>query len=235
MDSLDGGVRTFAHRGASAHAPENTREAFETALAMGAGAVETDVWVTADGWAVLDHDGVFGPRFRRRKIAETARADLPAELCTMEELYEVVGTGADVSIDVKDPAAFEPLLAAARDHGEGAEELLWLCHPDLETVASWRQQTSAKLVLSTRLQGHKQLPEQLIAALRERGIDALNLRHGEWNGGLVAMAHRFERYALAWGLEHEREMAALVNVGIDGIYSNHVDRMTAVIALFGDS
>ena len=50
----------FAHRGARAHAPENTIEAFTLALRLGATGLESDVWSTADGEAVLDHDGVIG-------------------------------------------------------------------------------------------------------------------------------------------------------------------------------
>jgi glycerophosphoryl diester phosphodiesterase len=45
-----------AHRGASAHAPENTMEAFRLAVEMGADAVETDVHLTADGQLALMHD-----------------------------------------------------------------------------------------------------------------------------------------------------------------------------------
>ena len=50
----------FAHRGARAHAPENTLEAFRLALRLGATGLESDVWLTADGVAVLDHDGAVG-------------------------------------------------------------------------------------------------------------------------------------------------------------------------------
>lgn len=46
----------IAHRGASAYAPENTLEAFELALSMGADALEMDVRVTADGVPVVMHD-----------------------------------------------------------------------------------------------------------------------------------------------------------------------------------
>ena len=60
----------FAHRGARAHAPENTLEAFGLALRLGATGLESDVWVTADGEVVLDHDGLVGRRVgRRRRIA----------------------------------------------------------------------------------------------------------------------------------------------------------------------
>lgn len=47
----------FAHRGARAYAPENTLEAFALALKLGADGLESDVWLTADGVPVLDHDG----------------------------------------------------------------------------------------------------------------------------------------------------------------------------------
>jgi glycerophosphoryl diester phosphodiesterase len=46
----------FAHRGASAHAPENTLAAFELALAQNADAIELDVKLSADGHAVVIHD-----------------------------------------------------------------------------------------------------------------------------------------------------------------------------------
>jgi glycerophosphoryl diester phosphodiesterase len=46
----------FAHRGASAHAPENTLAAFELALAQNADAIELDAKLSADGVAVVIHD-----------------------------------------------------------------------------------------------------------------------------------------------------------------------------------
>ena len=46
----------FAHRGASAHAPENTLAAFELALTQNADAIELDVKLSADGHVVVIHD-----------------------------------------------------------------------------------------------------------------------------------------------------------------------------------
>ena len=46
----------IAHRGASAHAPENTLAAFREAARLGADMVEFDVQMSADGAAVVIHD-----------------------------------------------------------------------------------------------------------------------------------------------------------------------------------
>ncbi len=69
----------FAHRGASAHAPENTLEAFSLALRLGASGLESDVWLTRDRIPVLDHDGVVrGGLRRKRPISTVDRAELPS-------------------------------------------------------------------------------------------------------------------------------------------------------------
>jgi len=98
----------FAHRGARAHERENTLPAFELAVRLGATGLESDVWVTADGVAVLDHDGVVGGRLRRRPIAAVDRSELPDHIPSLEDLYRTVGVDLPLSLDVKDAAAFEP-------------------------------------------------------------------------------------------------------------------------------
>ena len=49
-----------AHRGASSTHPENTLPAFETAIALGADAIELDVRLSADGVPVVMHDADVG-------------------------------------------------------------------------------------------------------------------------------------------------------------------------------
>ncbi len=46
----------IAHRGNSAHCPEDTREAFRSGLALGADGLEFDVRLSADGVAMVIHD-----------------------------------------------------------------------------------------------------------------------------------------------------------------------------------
>jgi glycerophosphoryl diester phosphodiesterase len=216
----------FAHRGARAHAPENTLEAFRLAVRLGASGLESDVWITADGHAVLDHDGVVGGRLRRRPIAELDRAELPEHIPTLADLYAAVGTDLELSLDVKDPSAAAEVVATARD--AGAEARLWLCHPDWRTVAAWRELSPAvKLVESTRGKRLEGSPELHVARSAAAGIDVLNMHHTDWNAGLVAMAHRFDVLAFGWDAQHERVLRELLRSGIDGVYSDHVDRMVS--------
>src|SRR3954462_10305306 len=114
----------FGHRGARAHAPENTLESFSLALRLGATGLESDVWRTSDGDVVLDHDGVVRSGVRRRSIADIARRDLPDHIPTLAELYDEVGTDVPLSLDVKDGAAAEGIVATARAAGGRAVEQL---------------------------------------------------------------------------------------------------------------
>jgi glycerophosphoryl diester phosphodiesterase len=223
---------SFAHRGARAHAPENTLEAFELALRLGASGLESDVWLTADGEAVLDHDGVVGRRgLRRQRVSSVARADLPAHVPTLADLYATCGTGYDLSLDVKDPAAFDRVLAVAAAAGDGAVERLWLCHHDWEVVAGWREANAAvRLVDSTRLDRIKEGAERRAARLSAAGVDAVNMHHVDWTGGLVTLFHRFDVLAFGWDAQVPRVLGELVDMGIDAVYSDHVDRMVDAVA-----
>jgi glycerophosphoryl diester phosphodiesterase len=220
----------FAHRGARAHAPENTIEAFQLALRLGATGLESDVWLTADGEAVLDHDGVVRGRMRRRRVGDVDLAALPSHVPTLDELYAACGTGMHLSLDVKDPAAFDRVVAVARAAGDDALGRLWLCHPDWQQVSAWRTACpDVRLVDSTRLSRIREGVERRAATLADKGIDALNLHRLDWTGGLTTLVHRFGVLAFGWDAQIPRVLDELVDMGIDGVYSDHVDRMVDAV------
>ena len=49
-------IKIYAHRGASAYAPENTLPAFQAAMEQGADGIELDVHLSRDGELVVIHD-----------------------------------------------------------------------------------------------------------------------------------------------------------------------------------
>ncbi len=66
-------MRVFAHRGASAYAPQNTMPAFRKALELGATGVELDVQLTSDGVPVVIHDFVLDTTTDQTGFIHTAR------------------------------------------------------------------------------------------------------------------------------------------------------------------
>ena len=81
----------IAHRGASAHAVENTLHAFEIAAALGADMWEIDVQLTRDGHPVVSHDDallrIFG---REGEIATLTLAEIRALAPDLPTLDEVI-------------------------------------------------------------------------------------------------------------------------------------------------
>jgi len=75
----------------------------------------------------------------------------------------------------------------------------------------------------------RQGPERRAAQLSAAGIDAVNLHYDEWTGGLTTLFHRFGVHAFGWDAQHDRILRNLVRMGIDGVFSDHVDRMVEVI------
>ncbi|HUF00197.1 MAG TPA: glycerophosphodiester phosphodiesterase family protein, partial [Anaerolineales bacterium] len=105
----------FAHRGASAHAPENTLAAFELALAQNADAIELDVKLSADGHVVVIHDPTVdrttGSHGRVKDLSLTQMRSLDAgrffsekyrgeQIPTLEEVFEAVGKRTFINVEL---------------------------------------------------------------------------------------------------------------------------------------
>lgn len=215
----------FAHRGARAHAPENTISAFQLGLKLGANGLESDVWITADGEVVLDHDGVVRVRARKRPISEVNRSALPSHIPTVAEFFQSCGTDFSFSVDIKDENATDGLVSVARESGFDLSRL-FVCHwKSAECFAIRERHPDIKVVDSTRLQRLKDGPEMRAALLANKGIDVLNMHISDWSGGLVTLMHRFNVQAFGWDAQFPSALSNGLLMGLDGIYSDHVDRL----------
>ena len=219
---------TFAHRGARAHAPENTLEAFELALRLGATGLESDVWMTADGVAVLDHDGVVKSGVRKRPISEFERAALPEHIPTLRELLQTCGTDYALSLDLKDPSSAGAIVEVINEVDATLSERTWLCEPSLNRVIELRESfgdAPIRLLQTTRLERIEGTPERRAEYLARHRIDGINLHRTDWNGGLVALFHRFGLVTFGWDMQHEHELRTGLRMGLDAVYSDRVDVM----------
>ena len=223
----------FAHRGAKAYAPENTLQAFVLALKLGATGLQSDVWLTADGEVVCDHDGMARVgRMKRRPIGELRRSQLPAHIPTLAEVLDACGDAYHLSLDLKGGLLVGPaVIAVVREVAADLTPRLWLCSPSLSVVEPLRAvDADVRLVDSPRLTDLREGPERRAAHLGASGIDGISMPGVDWTGGLVALFHRFERAAFSWGLQFEHHLRPALRMGADGVFSDYVDRMVDAYA-----
>ena len=217
----------FAHRGGRAHGPDNTLATFQEALARGARGLETDAWLTADGIVVLDHDGVHRVAKRRHEpMANVRRDELPAHIPTLDELYSACGADFDLAIDVKRRRAAGVIVEVARQHG--ALDRLWLVAPATELLSRWRTLDPAPHLAHT-IKLRERFGDE-VDAVAAGGGEALNMRWPWWTKSFVQRVHNAGLLAFAYDAQSRFALRRCVRLGIDGVFSDHVDRMTAMLS-----
>lgn len=221
-------VLLFAHRGGSdgGH-PQNTIAAFADALERGC-SLESDVRLSADGVPVLVHDPYrlrFGTPvvIRRTSAARLARFGIP----TLADIYRELGTGFELSLDLKDPAA----QVATREVAglAGSLDRLWLVHDDARLLAGIRRSDErVRLVHEARLRdlgAHGINPVGHLDALARHGITAQNTHWDDWTPELVARAHAAGVLAFGSLAQEPRHLREALARGLDGLYSDHLDAL----------
>ncbi len=121
-----------AHRGFHETAPENTERAAALAQAAGAEAIECDVYLSADGTVMVNHDPTTGTLMDRDlSLTASTRAQLQSltfrakalpgdRLPTLEQLFRAVqGEKTIFLVEIKsgDPALIAPLVQTVRTAG----------------------------------------------------------------------------------------------------------------------
>src|SRR5690242_12109722 len=119
----------IAHRGASAYAPENTMSAFDLAMDMGAGFIETDLQLSRDARLVAIHD---------ETLDRTTNGKGPVSAMTVEELRQL---DAGASFSQAAPASTQKKSFA----GE--------CIPTVEEVLAFGNRRDAGLYLELKPRG----------------------------------------------------------------------------------
>jgi len=234
-----GSPLAFAHRGGMAHFPENTLVAFRHAATTGVDGMESDVWLTADGVPVLEHDGVVRSwlGIRRRRFSDLPRSSLPASVPTLADLYALIEARFALSLDIKAVDAEEAVRAVLAVAAEvpGARSRLWLAHDkykesDWRLVASWRElDPEVRLLDSTTVRRFDLPAAQYARRAASAGIDALNLPAREWTPALVEAARAAGLACFAFGAQSRPLIDKVVSYGVDAVYSDHLDRLVPAV------
>lgn len=234
------GPAVIAHRGASAHAPENTLAAFLLAAEMGASFIETDLRYTLDGKFVLVHDARVNRttdgrgRVARLELAALHRLDAGSwfsqqyageRIPTLQEglsLAQELGLGTYIEMKVLlDTALLFSLVRQLRQFQLDRLVLLSFQPSALRAVHA------AEPRLKTALLVRRARPAVAIAT--QAGARLLAPHRKRITASLVARAHRSGFDVVTWTVNGRREMRKMLAMGVDGIMTNWPDRLTELL------
>lgn len=214
----------FAHRGAPrSRSGENTIEAFGRALALGATGLESDVALTADGDPVLIHPHLFR---RGPNVSRLHRAELPAHIPALSDLYSRCGTGFELALDMAQPTAVDAVVSLADRYQ--ALDRLWLTYWHLRILENWRSRwPRVRLVYACMpVYGRS---ARLVRRLAQAHVDAINVHHRFCTARLIADAHEAGIGVFAWGVRSRRPLARVAVLGVDGVFCDNVAEMSNLI------
>ena len=225
----------FAHRGASAHAPENTLAAFTLAAQQAAPAIEFDVKLTADRQVIIHHDmtlerttdgrgplasqplaalreldagGWFGPQFKGEKIPLLA------------EVFEALGRKILMNVELTNystPA--DGLVDAVAEVVRRQKMEEWIMFSSFSAANLARAKRLLPAVpcgylLDGGAPWRKRLEGWLIK------MEAEHPWLEDATPAAVEKAHRRGRRMHVWTVNDPQEMRRLRAMGVDGIFTD---------------
>ena len=231
-----------AHRGVSARYPENTMAAFVAAVQDGAAMLELDVGLPGDGELVVLHDDTldrttdgsgylqdhglqqlrtldagtwFEPRF--------AGAPLP----TLAEVFDRVGGDIAINVEIKPEAVSstaaggieEKVVALVREKGLTDRVVV----SSFEPTAVGRVKRAAPALRASVL-FHHEIPFDPATLVALFGADGLHMNKAHATPEIVAALHAAGLYVAVYTANEAADLRRLVELGVDGIFTDDVAR-----------
>lgn len=242
----------FAHRGASAHAPENTLGAFKLALELGAHGIELDAKLSADGDIVVIHDATVDRttdglgRVSHLTLAALRELDAGVKFSesyrgekvpTLQEVFELVGSRAIINIELTNYSTPKDGLAdrvcqLVKDFGLTKNILFSSFLPS-------NLKRTRKLL--------PEVPRGILAMGGWLGFWArmFGIRYGKYQAlhpklddvsvQQVAHVHRLGRRIFSWTVNAAEDMHRLFTWGVDGIFTDDPKLALEVLSKVHDS
>lgn len=239
-----GTVLAFAHRGGAYHPEieglENTVAAFRHAVELGYDYLETDVHVTRDGVLLAFHDTVLDRVTDRvGEVARLSHAEVRGALVggreavpTLADLFDAF-PDARFNIDLKADGAV-PALAdfiAARD----AWDRVLVGSFSARRLRRFRARTGGRVPTSAA-------PLEVVLCrlftARFGSFQAYQVPHRRGRvqvvtPGFVRRAHAAGRHVHVWTIDDPAEMHALLDRGVDGLFTDRTDILKDVLIARG--
>ena len=224
-----------AHRGSSAHAPENTRAAFELAAEQHADAIELDVDLTRDGHVIVMHDATIDRtttghgRVNDLTLEELRRVDAGAwkgpqfaseRVPLLSEVFEAVGQRLLIDIEIKSTSRRSNGIEQRVMELIGRYDL-----PDRVIISSFNPFV---LIRVKRLELHLACgliysPDEPIYLRRAwvapliPGLSARYPHHSQVTASFVKKCHACGQRVGVWTVNDAATARAMTFAGVDGI------------------
>ncbi|MEW6411354.1 MAG: glycerophosphodiester phosphodiesterase [Candidatus Zixiibacteriota bacterium] len=222
----------IAHRGASKAARENTLDAFEKAISMGADAIEFDVRRTKDGVFVVHHDpsieGSSAPLSRQtldeaRDAARSAGFELP----TLEQTLNLYKNRIGLDIELKEEGYEQQIVVFIQAH-VSADDVVITSFNDrsISEVKSYWPKVRTGLILgvdspaSFRVRISELYP---LKRLKECRADLVAVNFHLLKFGFVRRMTRASYPVWVWTVDDTELAKRLINSGVDGIITDLPD------------
>ncbi|MEQ6899757.1 glycerophosphodiester phosphodiesterase family protein [Nocardioides sp. YIM 152588] len=246
-----GRVLAFAHRGGADHPEieglENTLAAFRHAADLGYDYLETDVVATSDGVLLAFHDDVLDrvsdgsgsihglslAEVRRSRIA--GREEIPAFTDLLDAFPD-----ACFNVDIKSEAAVELLAELIAERGIADRVLVGSF--SVRRTRRFRRLTAGRVATAAHpleVLAFRLAPTAAVARLLGgRSCAALQIPVARGplrvlTPGLLRRAHAAGVQVHVWTVDEPEEMHALLDLGIDGIFTDRTDVLKDVLVARG--
>jgi glycerophosphoryl diester phosphodiesterase len=240
----------IAHRGDSAHRPENTLASFASALEVGAMVIELDVQLTADRQVVVIHDPTLDRTtdargdVRARTLAELrpVSAGYPAlfgdrwageRISTLGEVLAFLRDRARVLVEIKTESVTADVeggieaLTAAEIRRAGMAATAAVISFDQRAVV--RLRSLAPDITRGRVYGRTSADE-VIATAREAGCEIVMPHKSQVGEPFVSRARAAGLKVATWVVDEPAELRALARFGLYGVGSNRPGVLLDAIA-----
>jgi glycerophosphoryl diester phosphodiesterase len=239
-DRPDRAARTLviAHRGASGARPENTLSAYALAVEQRSDMIEIDLHRTRDGQIVITHDEDLAGLGGRGEIADATFDSVRAldagggqHVPTLDEVLDGFGARIPFNLELKRGTRIEyPELEAASleavERRGLLEQTLFSSFYDsvLGRLRARAPRARIGVLVSPRY------PERWLERARALRAEAVHLHALLANADTVATAHAEGLAVHVYTVDDPDPMRRLLDLGVDGIFTNHPDRLRALLA-----
>jgi glycerophosphoryl diester phosphodiesterase len=230
----------IAHRGASAHAPENTVPAVAKAVEMNADAIELDVQATRDEVPVCFHDvrldRITGSTKRVKKLTAAELAELDAGAWFGEEfkgtaiptLEDALAAAGDKLVVLKlrelpKGGAFETALRGLLEKRAGRTIV---AVPDSEAIKRNKEWSNVEWAF---LADEKMAGWLLIDKSEKMGLTTVRAHREHADAKFVHDAHAKGMKVFVFYADEKDDIQSVKDLGVDGILTNRPDRAGEIL------